>query len=417
MLRTLTYVLTFALAAVAHAATSPSEVVRNAIEQFRAGDILRADVIVSDLEDLRAATYVYRGSLIAKLDETTGLTTFRYDARITGNNIPRGARFTMTADGTEAQLLAYTNKTEYRTPIEAIAQDKNFTPVVPVVTLINALLAPNQDLDSYADLSEAQLRTAREGRDECQVLTVGHEGGTIELYLAQSNNLPVRLDVSAPESGKVVMRINKLRLNTQAPDSTFTIRPAPRGFSIDKGDTDEPSTDGTPSAGASPVGLDVGDLAPNFTLMDKDGKPHSLEDYRGRVVLIDFWGVWCHWCKVAMPGLQQMHRELKDEGLTIMGVNVGDKSSDIPIKYMRSHGYDYLLLLEGRPVAERYNVRGFPTFYVIDTEGKVLYEGSGYSKQQERRVENVIREELGLEPKPEVQGRTDPDDPDEFEDY
>jgi thiol-disulfide isomerase/thioredoxin len=83
-----------------------------------------------------------------------------------------------------------------------------------------------------------------------------------------------------------------------------------------------------PSAGA-PVavltGTHVGEAAPGFTLKDFDGKSVSLSDYRGKVVIIDFWASWCAPCRSSMPGLKELHKAYQDQGVVIPHTLVLDR--------------------------------------------------------------------------------------------
>src|SRR5258706_8807072 len=68
--------------------------------------------------------------------------------------------------------------------------------------------------------------------------------------------------------------------------------------------------------------------APDFTLPRPDGKKTSLKDYRGKVVLLNFWATWCESCRDEMPAMDRLYREFKGKGLEIVAVNVKDKRED-----------------------------------------------------------------------------------------
>jgi thiol-disulfide isomerase/thioredoxin len=160
--------------------------------------------------------------------------------------------------------------------------------------------------------------------------------------------------------------------------------PAPEGFELKKG----PERSGPPVAIFEP-----GDRVPDWTLRDADGGKHSLEDFRGRLVLMDFWATWCGPCKMAMPGLQKLHERFGDRGLVVVGISTRDTGD--PTAYMRSKGYTYLSLLDGDEVADAYGVQGIPRFFLIGPEGRLLQDEIGFHPDNENklaaRIEGVLK--------------------------
>jgi len=140
------------------------------------------------------------------------------------------------------------------------------------------------------------------------------------------------------------------------------------------------------------TGLEVGDQAPGWALQDEEGKTHSLSDYRGKIVVMDFWATWCGPCKRAMPGVQELHEQFKDRGVKVFGIDVWDDGD--AAGYMEENDYTYGLLLDGDPVAERYNVTGIPTFYVIGFDGEIIFKKRGFQPSFEKQVAEKIEEYL-----------------------
>jgi thiol-disulfide isomerase/thioredoxin len=138
--------------------------------------------------------------------------------------------------------------------------------------------------------------------------------------------------------------------------------------------------------------FDDGPPAPDFTLADLTGTPHTLSDYQGQVVLLDFWATWCGPCRQAMPHVQELWDTYRDRGLMVFGINVSD-TADVA-EFMRKQGFDYPVLLDGDLVANDYNVSGIPAFVVIDKSSRMVYRGSGFNWRSKRKLHAAIERTL-----------------------
>ena len=113
-----------------------------------------------------------------------------------------------------------------------------------------------------------------------------------------------------------------------------------------------------------------GKLAPNFTLKNLDGEEVSLEDYRGKLVLVNFWATWCKYCDMEMPDLQRLDEE--NEDLVVLAVNVQEDKETVEA-YIEKGGYEFEVVLdEEGEIATMYLVYGLPNSYFIDEEGILL---------------------------------------------
>lgn len=119
--------------------------------------------------------------------------------------------------------------------------------------------------------------------------------------------------------------------------------------------------------------------APDFSLLDADGKRHRLSDYRGKIVAINFWATWCPPCLREMPSMQRLSDQLKDKDFVILAIDVGEDDEtvfrftvalDTPLEF------PLLLDLEGKIVAQ-WPVLGLPTTFIIDKQGRVAYRAVG----------------------------------------
>jgi peroxiredoxin/outer membrane lipoprotein-sorting protein len=126
----------------------------------------------------------------------------------------------------------------------------------------------------------------------------------------------------------------------------------------------------------------VGKPAPDFKLQDLAGGSVALKDLRGQVVVLDFWATWCGPCRIDMPRIEALHKELREKGLRVFGVN--GEEAQIARAYLDRNGYTFPTLSDpGMTVSKLYEVNALPTAVVIDKEGKVgaYLQGSG-SKQR-----------------------------------
>ncbi|MEP5765616.1 MAG: TlpA disulfide reductase family protein [Halieaceae bacterium] len=116
----------------------------------------------------------------------------------------------------------------------------------------------------------------------------------------------------------------------------------------------------------------AGDKAPAFVLADSDGMLISLSDYRGSPLVLHFWATWCPYCKKLQPGLEALQAAHADEGLVLLGISFREDRGAEPQQVLKSRGLHFKTLLEGEDVAALYGVRGTPTTFFIDRQGRVL---------------------------------------------
>jgi peroxiredoxin len=124
--------------------------------------------------------------------------------------------------------------------------------------------------------------------------------------------------------------------------------------------------------------LEIGATAPDWELSDADGRLQTLAQYRGKIVVLDFWATWCGPCTEVMPQMQKLHDKYKDRGVAVFGVSSWEKN-DPRILMKRKH-YTYGLLLRGENIADRYGVDTLPAVYIIGVDGRVVYRHQGVAK-------------------------------------
>jgi peroxiredoxin len=121
----------------------------------------------------------------------------------------------------------------------------------------------------------------------------------------------------------------------------------------------------------------VGYGAPDFTLTNLDGKSVHLRDFRGRVVVINFWATWCEPCRIEMPILQSAYRVNQPLGLEILAVNLDEPRSEVQ-EFRDQLFLGFAMLLDPGGVIQRlYRVSGYPTTFLVDREGVIRAQHVG----------------------------------------
>lgn len=127
---------------------------------------------------------------------------------------------------------------------------------------------------------------------------------------------------------------------------------------------------GSDAAAAQPAPR-VGAPAPDFTLATADGGSVSLAELRGKVVVLNFWATWCPPCRVEMPALDQLQRDLGGQGVVVLAVNQLEDAPKVA-GFMRDNGLAMSAALDLTGEVNRaYGVRGLPTTYFVDREGVI----------------------------------------------
>jgi peroxiredoxin len=140
------------------------------------------------------------------------------------------------------------------------------------------------------------------------------------------------------------------------------------------------------------VGADANAPAPPFTLSELDGQSASLSQYKGQVVMLNFWATWCGPCQQEMPLLEQMYRKYKPAGFTLIGVNV-DKDAPPVKQLLERKPVSFPVLLDpASQVSKAYHVDEMPSTVLIDRKGNVRFLHRGYKPGDENEYQDRIRQ-------------------------
>ena len=113
-------------------------------------------------------------------------------------------------------------------------------------------------------------------------------------------------------------------------------------------------------------------IAPDFTLKDAMGRPVKLSDYKGKVVLLNFWATWCGPCKIEIPWFIEFEQTFKDKGFAVLGVSMDEEGWDIVKPYLERSKINYRVLIGDDMTAQNYGgVDSLPTSFLLDKEGRI----------------------------------------------
>jgi peroxiredoxin len=115
----------------------------------------------------------------------------------------------------------------------------------------------------------------------------------------------------------------------------------------------------------------VGTTAEDFRLADLDGKQQSLSQYRGKVVLVNFWATWCKPCTTEMPAMQTTYDRLREKGFIVLAINELEDEPKVR-EHIKQHGHTFPVLMDrDNKVANQFGVFGLPVSVFIDEKGVV----------------------------------------------
>lgn len=132
------------------------------------------------------------------------------------------------------------------------------------------------------------------------------------------------------------------------------------------------NTNGSSATSTSESNLNNSDKAPDFSLTGADGSTVKLSDFRGKVVIVDFWATWCPPCRKGIPDLIKLKKDFKDK-LVVIGVSVDTDTQKDVIPFIKEYGINYHIAYADNNITQAYGgVQAIPTSFIIDKDGNIV---------------------------------------------
>jgi len=138
--------------------------------------------------------------------------------------------------------------------------------------------------------------------------------------------------------------------------------------------------------------------APDFILRDANGMPIRLADFKGRVVLLDFWATWCHGCKLEIPWFMEFEDRYKREGLSVIGVSMDDDGWKVVKPFIAAKKMNYAVVIGDDALAKQYGLGPMPMTVLIDRNGRIADSHSGVvdKAKWESEIRSLLAESGGI---------------------
>lgn len=314
-------------------------------------------------------TMTERGTATTRADTAAGVTLFRLDLGDETAAFDGGAYRVRSSRTRKVYVDSTLSKIE-----DGVAGALRFHPTIGT---------------SLADLHNNAAELTDGGRDAvgnapCRRLTYSRDpldagGPFIAVCYDDATRLPSQILIRTAEANTLELLFTDVRAVPVPADSVFSL-PATGGYAEIPYDAS-----GTPR-------LAVGTPAPTFALATSGGAPVRLADYRGRPVLLDFWGSWCSPCVEALPKVQALQEAYPD--LVVLGLASYEDADADPEAFARARGATYPVARAPEDVIEAYLVRAFPTYYLVGPDGDIRY--SVVHDDDDGSAEADIRAAVGI---------------------
>jgi cytochrome c biogenesis protein CcmG/thiol:disulfide interchange protein DsbE len=140
--------------------------------------------------------------------------------------------------------------------------------------------------------------------------------------------------------------------------------------------------------------------APDGKLKTTEGEAVRVADFKGKVLIVDYWATWCGPCKASFPKIDALYKKHKDEGLEVVAINENDEPKDMKAiaEFVKETGASFTIALDSDgKLASKYAVETMPSTFVIDRSGVVRYVHAGYHDDEAEKLEKEVSKLLAEE--------------------
>jgi peroxiredoxin len=139
------------------------------------------------------------------------------------------------------------------------------------------------------------------------------------------------------------------------------------------------------------AGSSLAQKAPQFTLPDLNGDSVSLSNFCGKVVVIDFWVMWCETCREEIPKIHRIHKKYSKKGVAVLGIHLEEKNAGKVKSFVEKAGISYTVLLDPEEkTADLFAIKGTPSLVIIDTAGAIAAKYRELDKKTEKEVYRIL---------------------------
>lgn len=131
----------------------------------------------------------------------------------------------------------------------------------------------------------------------------------------------------------------------------------------------------------------------DFTLNDLDGNPVRLSDYKGKVVMLEFWASWCAPCRQSVPELKTLNEKYKDRGFSLIAISLDENPKKVR-EFVEEFDIHYTVVIDNRDVNAAYGVNSIPTTFILDREGNIASKRLGFGRGLYEALAEEIEELL-----------------------
>jgi len=130
--------------------------------------------------------------------------------------------------------------------------------------------------------------------------------------------------------------------------------------------------------------IQANDTAKPWQLKTQSGEVISLEQYKGKPIILHFWATWCPYCKKLQPALVELQKKYQAHGVELVSISFNEDEGALPQDEIHQRGYSFITAIKGEEVADLYRVNGTPTTFFINRKNKVIWKTSSSDKSDPR---------------------------------